>query len=249
VWGLTGGGLAAIWAPIPRGWAPLALLCAVVALGSGFGLVWRRTQAASALILATYLLVWMLVFKAPAALANPAVAAAWESCGETAVLAAAAWVLFGSFTADRERPPLRFLTGAGGVRLGRSLYGLAMIAFGAAHLAYVKATAMLVPAWLPAHTAWAWLTGLTYIAAGVAVLTGLLARLAASLSALQIALFTLLVWAPRIAGANAGPDDWSEAVISWTLTAAAWVVAESYRGAAWLAFPARPRSVVGARPR
>jgi hypothetical protein len=227
----------------------MALLSAIVASGAGLGLVWRRAQIPAALILAIYLICWMLIFKAPAALANPGVAAAWESCGETAVIAAAAWVLFGSFTADRKRPPLRFLTGAGGVRLGRSLYGLALIAFGAAHLAYVKATGMLVPDWLPAHVAWVWLTGLAFIAAGLAILAGVFPRLAAGLSALQIGLFTLLVWAPRIVSTEAGAGDWSEAVISWTLTAAAWVVADSYRGTAWLARPTRPRSVVGARPR
>jgi uncharacterized membrane protein len=245
LWGLIGGGFAPIWEPVPKGWPArdaLVWLSALVALGAGLGLAWRRTAAAAAGVLAVVLLVWMLAFKAPAIFAAPGQAAAWESCGETAVLAAAAWALFAT-----EAQRHRLLAGATGAELARRLYGLAMIAFGAAHLAYVKETAALVPAWLPGHVVWVWLTGLAYIAAGVAILAGVLARVAAALSALQMGLFTLLVWVPAVASGHAGAGDWSEAAISWALTVAGWVIAESY-GGPWVAAGWRPTNAEAATP-
>ena len=136
----------------------------LVSLAAGLGLLWRRTAALAGGALTALLLVWMLVFKAPAIVAAPGVAAAWESCGETAVLAAGAWVLFAQSAGGRRAARSSQATAA--LRLARVLYGLAMLAFGAAHLAYVKETAALVPGWLPAHVAWVCFTGVAYIAAG-----------------------------------------------------------------------------------
>jgi uncharacterized membrane protein len=231
--GVIKGEFAPILQPVARNLPAregLAYLCSVILLASGIGLLVPRMAAAGARMLLVLLVLWLLLFRAPAIVHAPTVEVVWEGCGETAVLVAAAWVLYAWFAADWDRRRLRLATGEAGVRIARVVYGLALTPLGLAHLTYVKETASLVPAWLPAHVAWAYLTGCAYVAAGVAVLTGVCARPAAALSALQMGMFTLLVWVPIVAAGSKDAFQWSETVVSWSLTAAAWVVADSYRG-------------------
>lgn len=234
--GLRKGDFVAIWQPVPRGLPAhelLAYTCACVSLASGVGLLWQRSAAPAARVLLIYLAVWTLWFKGRLILLQPTVEVVYQSIGENAVLVAGTWVLYAGFASDWDRP-LAFATGDRGVHIARVLYGLAMIAFGLSHFAYVNLTAPLVPAWLPWHVLWAYFTGCTYLAAAAAVLAGIWARLAAALSTAQMGGFTLLVWVPMAAAGKLSPFQWGEFAVSWALTAAGWVVADSYRGTPWL---------------
>jgi uncharacterized membrane protein YphA (DoxX/SURF4 family) len=69
--------------------------------------------------------------------------------------------------------------------------------FGILHLIYPESVAALVPGFYPWPMFLAYFTGAAKIAAGVAIAAGVLARLAASLLALQYALYALTLHIPR----------------------------------------------------
>ena len=239
--GLIRGDFSQVWAPVPEGVPAreiLVDLCALVSLAAGVGLFFRRTAAYAAGALLSLLILWFLLFRVRALFVASLVEGTWSS-GETMVMAAGAWILFVWFATDWDRQHLAFATGDEGLRIARVLYGLGLIPFGYAHFAYVQETADLVPAWLPGHVGWAYFAGAAFVAAGVAILVGVCARLAAALSALQVGLFGLLVWVPRVAAGALNDFQKGEVMSTLALTAAGWVAAESYRGASRVAIRTR----------
>jgi uncharacterized membrane protein len=228
--GLRHGAFTAIWSGVPKslpGRPAVAYLCAAICLLGGLGVLWRRTSTSASRLLLGYWVLWMLAFRLPLLIRMPASSGVWWACGETAVMMGAAWVLYAWFGSDAHGGRADIATGDRGLRIARALYGLGLIPFGIAHFTFLQRTVGMVPGYLPWHLAWAYATGITFIAAGLAIVTGAWARLAATLSAWQMGLFTLLVWVPVVVkGASAA--DWNEFVDSVALTAAGWIVADSY---------------------
>lgn len=222
--GLVYGDFASAWpAAMPLRQALLYAAAAGMLL-CGLGLLFARTASVAIRILLPYLLLWMSL-RIPALIVAPQVEVNWLAVGEVAVLAAGAWTLFAGVGTAQGAPILRFVAGETGQRIARTLFAFSLLAFGLSHFFYTKETASLVPPWLPFHTGWAYLTGAGHFAAGLGVLFSIRARLAATMEAAMLAIFTALVWIPAIVTAPTKQGNWGEFVLSWAIAAGAWVVA------------------------
>jgi uncharacterized membrane protein len=227
---LVYGDFALQWQPVPA-WVPgrafLACASGAVMVLGGAGLLSRRTAVLSSGVLLVYMLLWLLLLKLPHVVMAPTLEFNWLGFGEIAVVVAGVWVLFSADRGQRESSRLKFATGESGMRIAQLLFGMALIPVGLSHFVYAQQTIGFVPAWLPFRPAWAYLTGAGHIAAGLGVLVGVYPRLAAMLEAGMIGAFTLLVWVPLVASDPTSQLQWTGFLISWTIAAAAWVVAGS----------------------
>ena len=233
--GLVKGDFTPTWGGVYKSFpaqTALAYLCAVISLVSGIGMLWQTTALFASRMLLIYLWLWLLVFRVSYIFMHPIAPEAWWAFGDTAVMLAATWILYIWF-ADEQHTHFRFATGDTSLRIARILYGFALIPFGAAHFIFLKRSLEVIPGWMPWHLFWAYATGCFFIAAGIAILTGIYARLAAALSVLMMVLFTVIVWIPIIL-AHPGAFDWLEFYDSCALMAGGWVVADSYRRIPWL---------------
>ena len=232
------GALTVAWNGFYKEWLPLANvlgrygslaeLCGIILLICGAALLSQRTARLAAFALVLFWLA-LLIAKMPMLIAHPFIEGAWEDFSESLIFVAGSWTIF-----SLASPSARGSRSSSFLTAGRLLFALALPAIGLSHFFYLNLTAPLIPAWLPAHIVLADLTGAAHIAAGIALLFGLLPRLAATLEALMVSLFTLLVWVPRIASAYTSKSHWSEFCISTLISGSAWAIAASLRNRPWL---------------
>jgi len=146
----------------------------------------------------------------------------WLGLSESLVLTCGGCILF---------VELASVAGDRWIRAARFLFGLACLVLGLSHFVYADVTASMVPSWLPWRMGFAYLTGAGHIAAGLAILSGTLARLGATLEAAMISLFVLLVHMPGVAAAPSGRLQWTMLFVASAQAGAAWVVAGSLKRA------------------
>jgi uncharacterized membrane protein YphA (DoxX/SURF4 family) len=212
--------------PVPRDFpdrAVLAYAAAAFMFLAGAAVEWRRTVAwAAALLAIYYTLIVVLLMNGRMVLAHYREFGSYSGTAEQLAIAAGALIIYA------RHATLDATVAARSVRIGQLTFGVCALLFGGAHFFYMNLTAPLVPAWLPpSQTFWAYATGLGHIAAGVAILTGIRARLAAILLTAMYAAFTVLVHIPAVMADSSKYVNWTENALNLALIGVAWVVADS----------------------
>jgi uncharacterized membrane protein len=156
----------------------------------------QATAATAIRIIFPILVIWQLL-KVPALIVAPGMEAVWLGYGEIAVLLAGGWVLFARFSNLEGSSFFKYITGERGVRIAIIYFAIALLPIGLSHIVYVGITTILVPAWMPFRTAWAYITGFGQMACGLGVLFKVLPRAAAMIETAMLAIFAFLVWGPQ----------------------------------------------------
>jgi uncharacterized membrane protein len=189
---------------------------------------WRRTAVWGAATLTVYYaIVVLLLMNGRVLLTNYAAYGTYEEISMQLAITASGLIIFAEAAQIDAR-----IDGALAARLkriGQLAYGVCSLIWGGAHFVYMNLTAPLVPKWLPpGQVFWGYLTGVFFIAAGLAILTGLRARLAAILLTVMIASFGLLANGPMLVADPSSHWNWTESILNLALTGVAWVVADSF---------------------
>jgi uncharacterized membrane protein YphA (DoxX/SURF4 family) len=212
--------------PVPANFpARTALACAASAfmVVAAAAVEWRRTAAwGAAALTAYYALFVVILMNGRLLLTDYAIFVTYENIAMQLAIAAAGLIVYAT-TARIDAALAARLT-----RLGRLAFGVCALVFGGAHFAYMSYTASLVPKWLPpGQVFWGYATGIGFVAAGVAILTGVQARLAAILMTAMLASFGLLVNEPMLLADRSIHMNWTESAVNLAVLGAAWVVADS----------------------
>ncbi len=142
---------------------------------------------------------------------------AWDGAAEQLALLAGGLAAYARLSGANGRPRSNAVI----------IMGVCLLMFGVAHFLYLDFTASMVPAWLPGgQKFWAAATGAAHLAAGIAFLSGIQARLAAIALTTMFALFSVLVHLPLLLADPHNHLNWVMNAINLALTGAAWSIAE-----------------------
>ncbi|MGH6871754.1 MAG: DoxX family protein [Rhizomicrobium sp.] len=214
---------ALVWQPVPAdlpGRAVLAYVVAALFVAAGAAINWRRTAMWGAVGLIVLYGLGVLLLHLPQIVSRPQIVVSWSGTAEHVALLVGAAIAFAS--------PSNIAGAARLEAVARAAFGVCLLMFGFVHFYYTRQTAAAVPHYLPpSQLFWAYTTGVAHIAAGLAILSGIQARLAAILLTIMFAGFSLLVHIPLLLGDPSSHLYWTMNAINLGLTGSAWIVAES----------------------
>jgi uncharacterized membrane protein YphA (DoxX/SURF4 family) len=228
--GLAWRDFAAVWQPLENLGAGahrevIACIFAAGLLAAGAATLWRRTSAYGFLALGSLHFISALGWM-PRIAGLPGVYGTWNGLSEQLALVSAGAVGYGTWASIDSLWKTRT------VRIGTLVFGVCAISFAFGHFTAIKEAAAFVPGWIPpGQVFWVWATGAFHLLAGLAIVSGFQAALAARLLTAMMVGFGALVWAPMLFGKPADHFIQCGNAINLALVGAAWVIADSIRRA------------------
>ena len=171
----------------------------------------------------------------------------WTDTFKALSLCGGAWVVALSLGDQKFRLPQTLETL---MPFGRYFLPITMIVFGLDHFLYTAFVATLVPGWIPGHVFWIYFAGVALIAAGVAMVLDIQARLASLFLGIMIFLWVLLLHLPRAsADASSGKgNEWTSVFEALAFSGVAlMLVAWSSRSASGAAITTYPEPTITTR--
>jgi uncharacterized membrane protein len=204
-----------------------AYITALWMILAGAAILWRRTTRrgalAAALIYLVFGLFWLPRFyTAPQALGFRLTL----MIGLLAGMFTQLMVVAGALILSASVPPsLYWLKKTQAV--ARWVIGLAAVLFGVVHLTSVQGVAGMLPKWMPlGGSFWVIVSGIAFVSAGLAILTGILSRVAAHLLALMLVFFEIAL-IPMVFANPGNHIAWGANAYSLAAAGAVWIFAGS----------------------
>ena len=205
----------------------LAYIAGVWLVAAGMAILWRRTArigaAGSAAIYLIFGLFWLPRFYVvPHTLGFHIGILIFIVFGlaQQLLLAAPGVMVYaetGSDPVSRERQLIA----------ARWMLGLSPIVFGLGHLINVQAIVRFVPHWVPFGSFWTVLTGIAFVLAGIAMVSGIRDVLATRLLMLMLLLFEAMVEVPPVFVRPHNQVAWGGAMYNLAAIGACWIFVES----------------------
>ena len=224
IYAVTRAGLGPPWTPVNQ---LLAIAVGVILLAGGAGVATGIQVRCAAIMLACVFIFRAILCYAPKLAANIRNPGPWTSAFELVAMGGASLVLVAMSVTRTPRSGRTRVQPSALLSWGQSLFAIALIIFGIQHLMYGPFVATLIPSWIPARLFWAYFVGAAFIGACLAIVSGKLARLAATLLGIMFFLWVVMLHAPRVAAAPHNADEWVSMFVALAMSGGAFVVAGS----------------------
>ena len=222
--------------PVPGGFpgrAALAFAAGVFLIVAGAAVEWRRTVSWAAAALTVYYgLFVVILMNGRLLLTDYASYGIYEELAMQLALALGGLIVYTANVsksgANKAGAKIDAALAARLTRAGQLAFGVCALVWGGAHFVYMNLTAPLVPKWLPpSQVFWGYATGVCFVAAGIALLTGVKGRLAAILLTIMLAGFGVLANGLVLVADLSNHYNWTESALNLALVGAVWVLADS----------------------